>query len=447
MPNLREALLPFTIRNAIGLPFYAKFWEGINVDEVLLPRDLRRLPTLSKVKYRQSMMFDPSSVVGAEYISHSTGTTGEVTWRHRTAAEAAIINELFGYGDEPTEGRQLALIIRYDRHGMSMPVPGRVRSIPIGLSDDAELKQSVKMLTAKYHFAEGDLRPTILVGSGPDLAILAHAFLETHTPPDESDIRLLQVLGVVDAGLYKFLHSAFNGAEVIERFSLSEIFGGATKQWPATSFLLDPHVVGEVVDESGAPVAPGGVGELVLTELFPFVQTQPLIRYRTGDVVLLVNEEDDRFEFEWWGRRHQCLMAHLNNIPSWVLGYRPVLDWLGLEPIVARHSYRTYLTSITSVDFDLPCVSLSLEPDSVVVKIDIGLRINPWFEPETVQRFSNELWAALKAMVCAPVQDIRVRLSFQHFLRPGIDFHTVGNAPSLQLATKLLSSTAPTLLN
>ena len=172
---------------------------------------------------------------------------------------------------------------------------------------------------------------------------------------------------------------------------------------------------------------------------------RPRCGYRTGDVVLLVNAEDDIFEFEWWGRRHECVLAHVNDVPTWILGCRPVFDWLALQPLVARYPYRTYLRSVTSLDFDLPCVSLSSEPDSDAVGIDIGVRVNPWFEPEAIQRLTQDLWTALKTMVATPPQQVRVRLSFRHFYRPDMDLHTLGDAHNLQLPAKLLSSPVPTL--
>lgn len=445
MPSLRQALLPFTIRNAARLPFYARFWEGVDLDAVSSPGELRRLPTLSKEEYRRSLMFDPEAVRGADYITHSTGTTGEVTWRHRTAAEAAVIRDLFGRAAAREEGGPLALAFRYDRHGMSMPVPSRARAIPIGLSDDDELRQSVKMLTRTYHFADGELRPTVLAGSSIDLAILAQAWLESRAPREECQVRVLQALGLTDAGLYRFLRAAFDGAEVVEKYSLSEIFGGATKVWPAASFVLDPYVVGEVVDEGGAPVAPGRVGELVLTELFPFVQMQPLVRYRTGDVVLLVEDGDEAFRFEWWGRRHECILWDSDGAPAWALGYRPVFDWLALQPLVARYPIRTHLTSVKSLDFDLPCVALSGGRGGEAVSVDVGVRVNPWFEPEAVGRLAEGLWAALRGMLAVPPEGVRVGLSFRHFCRPDLRLDAVGDAHSLRLPAAPLSGPAPTI--
>jgi hypothetical protein len=413
----------------------------VRLDDISSVADLDRLPTLSKDAYRRSLMFDESSVLETEYISHTTGTTGALTWRHRSVAEASVVNRLFGHGAERAHG-QLMLVIRYDRHGMAMPVPGQTRGIPIDLSDDTALRQSVEMLTATYRFPEGVLRPTVVVGGAHDVAVLAQAWLETRTPADSISVRKLHLLGYVDAGLCGFLHSAFNGPEISEKYSLTEIFGGATRRWPATSFALDPYVVGEVVDEDGAVVPRGGVGELVLTELFPFVQMQPLIRYRTGDVVHLVDDQDDDLRFEWWGRRHDCILAHVDGERSWVLGYRPIADWLSLNTLVARQPHKSYLSSVTSTDLGPPCVAIRSEPDGPV-RVDVGLRINPWWEKEAVHGLARELWTALRSMTVVPPANVRVRLGFRHVPRPIEDFSAIAGTHDLQLPVGVLSGPVP----
>lgn len=422
MPTLREALLPFTLRNAARLPFYATLWDGIDAATISSIAELSRLPALSKETYRRRLMFDESAVQHTEYITHTTGTTGELTWRHRSAAEASLIHQLFGRaaGKEPTG--QLALVVRYNRHGMGMPMPGGTRGIPVGLDDDAELKQFVDMVGARFRFAEGALRPTVLTGSGHDLAILAQAWLESGRAADGHAIRALHLLGFVDEGLRRFLRSSFDGAEIIGKYSLAEIFGGASRRWPSTRFVLEPYVVGEVTDEDGSPVQCGGIGELTLTELFPFVQMQPLVRYRTGDIVTLVNDENDDFEFEWWGRRADCARARVDGTDSWVLGYRPIADWLSLQPLAARTTHRPGLSSVGSTDVGPPCVALSTEPDGVTVRVVVGLRVNPWWATEAVQRFARDLWAALRSMAVVPAEDVRVRLCFRHVARPTGEF-------------------------
>lgn len=443
MSSLRDALLPFTIENATRLPFYREFWANAEAESVSKVRDLPRLPTLSKAQYRQSLMCDEDVVRLTEYISHSSGTTGELTWRHRSAAEATIIGELFGRAgdDAPTD---LALAMRYNRHGMAMPVPGRTRSIPIGLDDNDELKQCLRMLDASYRFAGANLRPTLLTGSGHDVALLIQAWLETHTPGQPAgEVHTLHVMGFVDAALRRFLRSASGGLHLVEKYSLSEIFGGASRVWPASTFVLEPHVVGEVVDEDGAHVPHGAVGELVLTELFPFVQMQPLIRYRTGDVVLLVDSGDDRLEFEWLGRRHQCVLDR--STQTWIFGYRPVADWLSLQPVVARETHRPGLSLVRSGNVGAPCVYVRGSEDGTTVHIDVGLSVNPWWDKPNVQGLVNGLWPAMRSMRAAAGDRIRVQLSLRHVAARVSEPEEWLNGPVLQIPPVMLADPAPIL--
>jgi phenylacetate-CoA ligase len=54
---------------------------------------------------------------------------------------------------------------------------------------------------------------------------------------------------------------------------------------PGALHLNDDVQITEIVDEQGHPVAPGEVGQVVVTQLLCF--TQPLIRYRIGDLARL----------------------------------------------------------------------------------------------------------------------------------------------------------------
>lgn len=69
-----------------------------------------------------------------------------------------------------------------------------------------------------------------------------------------------------------------------DRFSLTEIVGGANSCPMCRHYHFDPYVLPEVVDLETERPLDKGVGQLLLTSLYPFSQMQPMLRYRTGDL-------------------------------------------------------------------------------------------------------------------------------------------------------------------
>ena len=78
------------------------------------------------------------------------------------------------------------------------------------------------------------------------------------------------------------------GAPVANEFGSRDI-GFTAHEAPGGQMLLmsESHII-EVLDKAGQPVAPGEVGEAVITGLTS--AAQPFIRYRTGDMLRLAQE-------------------------------------------------------------------------------------------------------------------------------------------------------------
>lgn len=425
--KLRKDLLPPTLKNAVGLAFYQELWRDVPLDAIQELCDLHRLPTVDKAKYSASFMFDRQSLANSALITHTTGTTGELTWRHRTSSEAAVIQQLFGLAnrrqdDVNSHPTPLALVVQYGRHGMGMPMPGTARCFPIALSDDVELNQALATLSASFHFGDGDLRPTILAGGVHHLAILAQAWLERGGRKETLSFKVLQVLGYTDPGLYAFLMDVFDGPELLENYSMTEIFGSASRRWPSRFFVLDPHVIGEVVDEDGLSVEVGGVGELTLTELYPFVQGQPLIRYRTGDIVKLVSNDDQQgMRFELWGRRQTCIGLDVCGRKEWVLGFTQIADWISRNPMCARSSVRPHL-SVSDTNLGEPCCALSWNSVAHEIDLAVGVAFNPWLHPEAASRLVNEFCTMLRDSAPGLRAGPAIRLSLHGVPKPVSDF-------------------------
>lgn len=269
--------------------------------------------------------------------------------------------------------------------------------------------------------ASGDLsRPRIYGaadsdhGAADEIALILYALTERGI--DASALALQRVhtsFVFLDKGLRQFIETGF-GVDVVERFSLSEVFGGATFDRPLNAFLLDPYVVGEIVDESGRDVSVGIAGELVLTELFPLVQMQPLIRYRTGDIVERVDAGDNNVAFRWWGRRVNCVAAGVGEARRWLFGFRHLADVLADEPSAARHLVREHATAVRVSDLGQPAfdVRVSGPADEQVVELTVRLRHPPLLYPHASEALTASLWAVMGQMAMGA--SVRIRVSLEH---------------------------------
>lgn len=84
------------------------------------------------------------------------------------------------------------------------------------------------------------------------------------------------------------IESAWPGASVFDHHGMTEVgpVSYECPKQPGTLHIIEESYYAEVIDpESGQPVEPYGTGELVLTTLGR--AAMPLLRYRTGDLVVL----------------------------------------------------------------------------------------------------------------------------------------------------------------
>lgn len=414
--TLASSLLSFTLRNAWRLEFYRQFWS-LRDSPPSTWSEFESLPSLSKQEYRAGLMLNDPAVDQSDFVSHTTGTTGRMTWRHRTFAEAEVIASLFG--SSLASSNDVTVSIRYNRHGMELPVPGGSRVVPVSLAEDVDMEQFLDLLATAFPIRGTATRPTALAAGSDDLALLSQALLERGLVPTRTQhIRTMMVGGYLALGRRKLVERAFPHARIVEKYSLAEIFGGATRAESGV-YTADPHVIAEVLNDEDRPVDVGTLGELVLTELFPFVQMQPLIRYRTGDLVRHHGTAPDgRLRFEWWGRRQHCAVDPGSG--RWAIGERPLLDWLSLDPLAASSEHRPQISNVGSHDVGVPVCALTTHED--VVRVTVGLRVSPWAYEAEVAKFVQRLWGHLQAEVAGDrATKIQLELchsDFKSFARP-----------------------------
>ena len=133
-------------------------------------------------------------------------------------------------------------------------------------------------------------QPQCLYGYASSLALLAAHAQERDRRPR---LDTLKVVCTTGEPLYphqrELIATAF-GVPVANEFGSRDIGFTAHETPQGQVLLLSESLILEVLDEAGNAVAPGEMGEAVMTGLCS--QAQPFIRYRTGDMVRISSEAD-----------------------------------------------------------------------------------------------------------------------------------------------------------
>jgi phenylacetate-CoA ligase len=142
----------------------------------------------------------------------------------------------------------------------------------------------------RYLDAITAFQPRCLYGYASSVALLA-----AHAKERGRRLRLprLKVVCTTGEPLYDHQRALIRevyGATVANEFGSRDIGFTAHETPEGQMLLISESIILEVLDEAGNPVAPGEIGEAVMTGLCS--QAQPFIRYRTGDMVRLSPEPD-----------------------------------------------------------------------------------------------------------------------------------------------------------
>jgi len=142
----------------------------------------------------------------------------------------------------------------------------------------------------RYLEALESFQPRCIYGYSSSVALLAAHAKERGRRPR---MRKLKVVCTTGEPLYdhqRALLTEVFGVPVANEFGSRDIGFTAHETPHGQMLLMSESILLEVLDSEGKPVAPGEMGEAVMTGLCS--QAQPFIRYRTGDMVRMSPEAD-----------------------------------------------------------------------------------------------------------------------------------------------------------
>lgn len=269
------------------------------LDKEILMEHFDELVTDRSLQQKELLKFDENSEDDGEiylcryHVVHSSGSTGTPRYfvYDNEAWEQMLTGIIRGALWGMSMGSALRLLaekprILYiaatdGRYGGAMAVGDGIRGVR------AEQRfLDINTPLAKWSEVVGEFRPNIIIGYPSAVKILAEL-----TDREKKPLYIRRVISCgepLSAGLRKFLENAFH-AEVINFYGASESLAlGVEQRADEGMVLFDDLNVIEVVD-----------GEMYVTCLYNF--TQPLIRYRISDKLVLHEAKTDKkrriFEF------------------------------------------------------------------------------------------------------------------------------------------------------
>ncbi|ADL46124.1 phenylacetate--CoA ligase family protein [Micromonospora aurantiaca (nom. illeg.)] len=276
-----------------GSPFYARHLAGIDLSTIT-PATLDRLPFTTKAHLREEMLDVLSRPLAeAVFFYETTGTTGPATPCPRDGREVVASNA------HVTESWASIFRHHFGDHAprVGLMGPTEVHSFGDTLGDVARNTGAMNAKIWPYSpvigFAKAlqlmrDLELEVICCT-PGVALMLAKAAEHHGYRLREDfaVELLFVTGeTCTPALAHNLESVW-GADVYNiLYGSQEAFVIATACRNKRMHLSQTNYLIEVVDpETGASHGPRGTGELTVTMLVDGVK--PLIRYRTGDAVVV----------------------------------------------------------------------------------------------------------------------------------------------------------------
>jgi phenylacetate-coenzyme A ligase PaaK-like adenylate-forming protein len=433
MHMLQHDLLRRTVQHArLRTTFYtAERYPELTPADPAAPPDLRCWPLLR----REDVVAHAAELTAGGYErganSHTEGTTGTPLRVVRSREE---MDYVFAYAQGLVDAagstgvaKPLVLALGNPYHGEAVPMPSVGTSLSGSVLDDDSIAACARLLQITNPLPERAERISLLTGLLFHVHFLTSYLMERRIDPSSTAVRTIVVTGsYATPAMRRFIADAWK-ATLYDRFSLTESAAGATRCLRCGDFHFDANVVAEALDVvTGLPAAEG-IGELVLTDLYPFARMQPMLRYVTGDLVRRVRSacKPHAFTFAFLGKTRNCIWQNAGGTARWLLLYNDYFDVLTELPDVAL----TEVFSAVTTAFDrsagsrpIQTIEVAERDNRTVITCTIELRYAPHCFPDrtdelrrTIVRRLRESPTALAEQLDRGAAELQVR-----FVSPGM---------------------------
>jgi hypothetical protein len=363
------------------------------------PPDLSRWPVIDRHDINKRFDDFIAQDVVFESACHTSGSTGASLQINKSREELAFLwsyyYEIMKPAFEGVASLPLSLFFPNFYHGVSIRMPSFGKVFVSGVTDDMLIQDALKVLKRTYNIPGHDSRISIISGLSFHLKFFTNYLLEQGYNPRNFGIRSISIVGEYVSGLSKrFLIDAWD-ATVVERFTLTESVAGATRCLQCDHLHLDPLAIGEVVDPDTQKSIEDGLGYLVLTQLYPFVQMQPLIRYYTGDLVRKVESSCcNTLTFDFCGKTANCISWRVDGQTEWLLFSVDLFEVINEIPDVRLYDTWPNVRVVKDTTVSSPPIftqETRADPGRLGIVLTLELRYTPHFFRDRVEELRNKI--------------------------------------------------------
>jgi hypothetical protein len=345
-------LLRETIRYAMSeTSFYAHHFLGCTTELRGLD-DFRRLPLLDKSTVRSRWAEFVRRGAVPEYLRLTGGTTFDPAlapqplFRLSSDLERSTLLALReAVWDNPDCLKPLELRLTTAEHGLDFP--GAIKGVfSVPLERPAHFAAIIALLEHEHSFAGYSNRIQILSGSLTALQPLALLCQERGIDATAFGVRSILSIGWTLSPRWAELLRLTWGASTGELYGVSEVPGCyALRCQTCKYYHPSPLCITEVLSLDNDEQVSLGPGHLVVSALHPLARTFPMIRYKTEDVVEVVDArcpESSAIAFEFLGRRLKVVTIDREGSSRVLLAPRHLCLALDELPDVAfEHHFRS----------------------------------------------------------------------------------------------------------
>jgi phenylacetate-CoA ligase len=301
--ELQQILLQDTVKYVYqNVPYYRKLFTkiGNGPDEIKDIESLRRLPFITKhdiLKNWNDLISRSAKIIGLRATSGTLGPRTFICVSREELEALQLISEIPVVLDSAKTRQNNALLLRIvgpDRplYPFLWPINPLILSAVYQPGNETTLNILIELFYKELEILGKKMRIKFLSIFPDWIRPLTYDLYRRGIDPKDLNIESIYTTGgYVTQSLREFVKE-FWRADVFSSYSLSEISVVAAECSTHKMYHFDFTAIPEVVDpKTNEPIPFGHEGILVLTSLYPFQQAQPLIRYWTGDVVILTNEK------------------------------------------------------------------------------------------------------------------------------------------------------------